>query len=93
MSWLVLLSVKAARAAQQLPAQIQEVLGRLVKEIETRGPVRGNWANYSKLGKGQHHCHLNKMGRPTYVACWEVKDKESRLVEVYYVGTREKAPY
>jgi hypothetical protein len=27
------------------------------------------------------------------VACWEVIDKKIQLVEVYYVGSREKAPY
>ena len=32
-------------------------------------------------------------GRPTYVAVWEVIDKEIQLVEVSYVGTHEKAPY
>jgi hypothetical protein len=40
----------------------------------------------------KYHCHL-KAGRPTYVACWELIDKKIRILEVYYVGTREKAPY
>ncbi|MEA3429487.1 MAG: helix-turn-helix transcriptional regulator [Thermodesulfobacteriota bacterium] len=35
---------------------------------------------------------LEKKGRPTYVAVWEVVDKKIRLVEVSYVGTHEKAP-
>ena len=39
---------------------------------------------------------LGKRGRfakvSTYVAVWEVIDKEIRLVEVSYVGTHEKAP-
>ena len=63
----------------------------LVREIEEKGPVRGNWPNYGKLSdKVRHHCHLKK-GKPTYVACWEEKGKEE--IEVYYVGTHEKAPY
>jgi hypothetical protein len=40
----------------------------------------------------KRHCHLIK-GRPTYVACWEVKDPKNKILEVYYVGTHEKAPY
>ncbi len=36
--------------------------------------------------------HLKK-GRPTYVAIWEVTDKEIRIIEVIYAGTHEKAPY
>ena len=57
----------------------------------TAGPVRGNWPHYSSLGPGRHHCHLKK-GRPTYVAVWEVRDREQRIVEVTYVGTHERAP-
>ena len=34
-----------------------------------------------------------KKGHPTYVAIWEVTDKEIRLIEVIYAGTHEKAPY
>jgi hypothetical protein len=34
-----------------------------------------------------------KKGHPTYVAIWEVKNKEIRLIEVIYAGTHEKAPY
>ncbi|HPO10928.1 MAG TPA: cytotoxic translational repressor of toxin-antitoxin stability system, partial [bacterium] len=30
---------------------------------------------------------------PTYVAVWEVRNKNVRLVEVIYVGTHEAAPY
>jgi hypothetical protein len=64
----------------------------LAKEIEIMGPVRGNWPNYGKLAPERHHCHLKK-GRPTYVAVWEERNREIRLIEVVYVGTHEKAPY
>ncbi len=40
----------------------------------------------------KHHCHLKK-GHPTYVVCWRVTSKQLKTVEVYYVGTHEKAPY
>ncbi|MDR3555637.1 MAG: hypothetical protein P4L55_12845 [Syntrophobacteraceae bacterium] len=42
--------------------------------------------------KNRHHCHLKK-GKPTYVAIWEVRDKNVRIVEIIYAGTHEKAPY
>jgi hypothetical protein len=71
---------------------LRQALFFLVKEIEVAGPVRGNWPNYSKLGKGRHHCHIKK-GQPTYVAVWEEKNDGIQLVEVVYAGTHEKAPY
>ncbi|WP_332308295.1 hypothetical protein [Desulfonatronovibrio magnus] len=61
-------------------------------EMEKSGLVRGNWPNYSKLGKNKHHCHL-KGGKPTYVAVWEEREEEINLVEVTYAGTHENAPY
>jgi hypothetical protein len=54
------------------------------------GPNPGKrWQNYSPLGKNKHHCHLTY----SYVACWEEVQGEIRLLEVYYVGSREDAPY
>jgi hypothetical protein len=91
-SWRVVFSGKAAKMYRDLPEGMKEALIFLMKEIEILGPVRGNWKNYGKLGGDLHHCHL-KSGRPTYVACWRVLSKTERFVEVYYVGTHEKAPY
>jgi hypothetical protein len=48
--------------------------------------------NFSALSDNRYHCHLKK-GRPTFVAIWEVMDKEIKLIEVIYAGTHEKAPY
>ena len=87
-------SKKALKQKESLPQPIQEILAALVIDIESGGPVRGDWANYSKLSElGSHHCHLNKRGRPTFVACWRAENKIIHIVEVYYAGTREKAPY
>ena len=91
--WTVLYSRKAAKQRDQLSVRWRKVLVALVAEIKSGGPVRGNWPNYSKLGSINHHCHLNKKGNPTYVAVWEVTDRAIKIVEVSYVGTREKAPY
>lgn len=92
MNWEVVFSRRVQRAQVRLPKSIYKSLVLLAREIEIRGPVRGNWPNYGKLSPGRHHCHLKK-GKPTYVAVWEEKDNEIRLIEVTYVGTHENAPY
>ncbi len=92
MAWSVTLSAKVAKKCRTLPEGVRKSLMLLAAQIEERGPVRGDWPNYSKLGPGRHHCHIRK-GRPTYVAVWEECDERVNLIEVTYVGTHEKAPY
>ena len=92
MAWTVIVKKKAQKQAHKLPAEIRKILLRLLTEIQIYGPYRSNWQNYGTLVKNRYHCHLKK-GKPTYVAVWEIIDKEIRLVEVSYVGTHEKAPY
>lgn len=60
---------------------------RLLRDIEY-GPVQPDYKNYSKLGKDKFHCHLSYH----WVACWQLVDG-AYVVEVYYVGSREGAPY
>jgi hypothetical protein len=90
--WQVNLTRAAQKQRELLPKGIKELLVFLIRNMEEYGPVRGDWPNYGKLKPKQHHCHLKK-GRPTYVAVWEERDREIRLIEVTYVGTHEKAPY
>lgn len=92
MSWIVEVTQKVDKQLKKLPEKVRASVFALFLEIEAKGPVRGNWKNYGKLGKNTHHCHIKK-GKPTYVACWEVIDNKIKIVEVYYVGTHEKAPY
>jgi mRNA-degrading endonuclease RelE of RelBE toxin-antitoxin system len=92
MMWTVTLSRKADKQAVKLPMAVRQALYSLMHDIEQGGPVRGDWPNYGKLADRRHHCHVRK-GRPTYVAVWEEREDEIRLVEVTYVGTHEKAPY
>ena len=92
MPWTVTLHREVAKVAPTLPQPVQDLLQLLLQELEGQGSVRGNWPNYGKLSRTQHHCHLKK-GRPTYVAVWEEKDRRQRLIEVTYVGTHERAPY
>jgi mRNA-degrading endonuclease RelE of RelBE toxin-antitoxin system len=91
-NWVVNFTNKAAKQFAKLPEKVREQVSLLALEIEKEGPVRGNWANYSKLTGNRHHCHVKK-GKPTYVVCWEVTEKTAKIVEVYYAGTHEKAPY
>ena len=94
MAWTVLVTGKARKQVEQLPAQVQTALHVLMLDIRSFGPVRGNWHHYGKLKgmPGFHYCHLNK-GKPRYVAVWQETDRGIQLVEVRYVGTHEKAPY
>ncbi len=92
MSWTVNIKTKVLKKLSRLPANVRSRLIFLMQELETTGPVRGEWPNYGKLAPGRHHCHLKK-GNPTYVAVWEEVRGEIQLIEVTYVGTHEKAPY
>lgn len=94
MDWKVDFKKSAQKNAQKLPKQIFGDLQLLVREIEVAGPLRHNWKNFGKLRGTDncYHCHIQQ-GKPTYVVCWEVIDKKIKIVEVYYVGTHEKAPY
>jgi len=98
MSWQVRLKPKVRKDLdnrKRIPLSIKNSALYLIINLEEHGPAV-NWPNYGKLknqglGIDRRHCHLQK-GRPTWVACWEV-DSQNKLIEVYYVGTHEKAPY
>lgn len=95
--WLVSIKKKVfkdVRNRKKIPIDVENVLLALIAELR-HGPAV-NWPNYGKLqNKGKdldlRHCHLQK-GKPTWVACW-VEDNQNKSIEVYYVGTHEKAPY
>ena len=100
-TWEVTYSNKAAKALKGsykkgLPQKVRDLMEALHIDLEISGPSAINWPSYGKLKSKKsndlRHCHLEN-GRPTYVACWEVLDKKKRKLEVYYVGTHEKAPY
>lgn len=89
MSWTVNIKKKVQKGLKKLPKNVQEALEALVVDLTDGGPVRGDWPNYSKLADGTHHCHLNY----SYVAVWTHEDKQLKIIEVTYVGSRESAPY
>lgn len=90
--WKIRAHKKVAKKVEKLPAKIRLVLALLIKDLEKTGPLQHKWDNFSKLKDRHYHCHIKK-GRPTYVACWKVIDKKIEVLEIYYVGSHEKAPY
>ncbi len=71
-----------------MPEKIKQKMYILTDDLIEKGPIRKEWANFSKLGENKYHCHLSYK----WVACWRC-EKESILIEVYYAGSRENAPY
>jgi hypothetical protein len=79
---------KVLRNIEEMPVQIQKMLANLLDDLRARGPIRKEWPNFSRLEKDTYHCHLAYK----WVACWQC-GKKSNLIEVYYAGSRENAPY
>lgn len=96
--WYVSLSTKADKRVKKLPKKVIDSLIKLIKNIELSGPIQKSWPHFSALEKSKlvpedsYHCHI-KRGRPTYVACWQEVNKKTKIIEVFYVGTHEGAPY
>ena len=88
MAYQVRLKKKVAHTLRRLPKKVQQLLFLLVADLQADGPIQRGWQNFSSLGEGRYHCHLTFR----YVACWACKRREI-VIEVYYVGSREKAPY
>lgn len=73
---------------QKMPIAAQKKMVNLVDDLRLKGPRRAEWPNFSKLDTENYHCHLNYK----WVVCWHCKEK-SKIIEVYYAGSRENAPY
>jgi mRNA-degrading endonuclease RelE of RelBE toxin-antitoxin system len=78
----------AAKGILKMPEKIQEKMTVLLKDLRNKGPVRSEWPNYGKLNHNIYHCHLAHK----WVACWK-HEKTTIIIEVYYAGSRENAPY
>ena len=72
----------------KLPFPIQQKLFILIDDLHEKGPIRNDWPNYSKIDNNKYHCHLSYK----WVACWTCEQNKLEI-EVYYAGSREKAPY
>ena len=79
---------KALKNLDKMPKPEQEKFFRLKTALETRGPEQPSFMNYSKLGMNMYHCHLSRK----WVVCWK-NESGTLTIEVYYVGSRESAPY
>lgn len=88
MGYEVALPKKVLKDLKRLPEAIQDKFLALVEDLKTKGPVQSEWKNYSKLGENKYHCHLSY----SWVACWR-SEKGTLIIEVYYAGSRENAPY
>jgi mRNA-degrading endonuclease RelE of RelBE toxin-antitoxin system len=86
--YTVMMKKEMLRRLEKLPEREQILFQLLCRDLEKEGPIRKNWPNFSSLGSIKYHCHLSRK----YVACWTWV-KGALEMEVYYVGTREKAPY
>lgn len=88
MKYRVKVKKPVQKTLDKMPDRIQIVFQMLVEDLEENGAIRQNWKNFSALGKGKYHCHLDYH----WVACW-TWEKGTIEIEVYYAGSRENAPY
>ena len=79
---------KALRGLKKLPINVKKLLFLLIEDLKADGPMQKSWQKFSPLEENKYHCHLTYR----YVACWTWRQEEIEI-EVYYVGSREKAPY
>ena len=79
---------RVEKQIRRCPEYVQQKFWILVNDLKDYGPIQKGWSNYSTLKKNVYHCHLDY----SWVAVWHC-EKDSIVVEVTYVGSREKAPY
>ena len=87
-TYKIVVRKKVARGLLRLPVGVKKKFFALTMDLRDRGPIQNNWPNYSKIGRTRFHCHLSR----SWVACWKWVKGEIEI-EVYYVGSRENAPY
>ena len=89
MTYTVILKKAIKKYLRKLPLNVQQRFEALAVALRDGGPTGPHgWSNYGKLGEDEYHCHLTYH----YVACWR-HEKRTITIEVYYVGSRENAPY
>lgn len=88
-TWEVRIAKQIQKRLHKLPKPVQFLFEALILDLIKLGPIQHEWPNYSKLGDGSYHCHLNYR----FVVVWIVLSEEIRILEVKYAGSRENAPY
>jgi mRNA-degrading endonuclease RelE of RelBE toxin-antitoxin system len=86
--YLVLISKRVQKQIERIPEPARKRLVAFVEQLQERGPIQPAWPNYGKLSLNRYHCHLSH----DWVACWYY-EKGTVEIEVYYVGSRQNAPY
>lgn len=84
----VVIKRKIERGLHKLPPGVVQRFRALVNLLRVKGPALPELPNYSKLGDDTYHCHLGYH----HAACWR-NVNGTITIEVYYVGSREGAPY
>jgi hypothetical protein len=84
----VVMKKSVLKSVRKMPTQEQGRFQTLMNALRISGPEQPAFKNYSKLGPNRYHCHLSY----GWVACWE-NENGTLKIEVYYAGSREKAPY
>ena len=82
---------KVLKNVKKMPSARQDDFFDLVEDLRATGPIQKGWKNFSPLNndKTEFHCHLDYR----WVACWRIISDDQLELEVYYAGSREKAPY
>ena len=86
--YYVRIKKKVSKGLKRLPVAVQQAFARLLNDLAEYGPIQKDWPHYSKLSDETYHCHLAYY----YAACWR-NENGTITIEVYYVGSREGAPY
>ncbi|RDG32284.1 hypothetical protein DV872_08745 [Oceanispirochaeta sp. M1] len=91
MEYTVEINKKVLRRVLKMPSSRQDDFFDLVEDLRVGGPIQKGWKNFSSLNheRSEFHCHLGYR----WVACWRIISEEKLKLEVYYAGSREKAPY
>ncbi len=84
----VLINKRSQKNIETMPSVSKDMMALLIDDLKNKGPVLKDWSHFSSLGQGKYHCHLSYK----WVACWK-HEKGTILIEVYYAGSRENAPY
>jgi mRNA-degrading endonuclease RelE of RelBE toxin-antitoxin system len=84
----VIVKKKVQKNVEKMPPDIKKLVVLLIDDLKEKGSILKNWDNFSKIGDDKYHCHLSYK----WVACWK-HEKNTIIIEVYYAGSRENAPY
>jgi mRNA-degrading endonuclease RelE of RelBE toxin-antitoxin system len=84
----VSITKSAAKTSEKMPLLERKYFRFLLKDLIEKGPIQKSWKNFSELSPGKYHCHISYK----WVVCWR-NEKDKIVIEVYYAGSREKAPY